>query len=267
MLVAAVTLGGLGCGGPSGHPSNPDAADAKGATDARTGSAGGNAAGAAGAGGATGTAGDDGGAAAAGAGADAAPGSDSGAIPGDYATLCARSACPCQTGSAPPRLVGSYSGQGTTKETSNSLWVLNASAQLVVHVTSQPGDGTIAGTAQVSGASDAGASDAGASDAGASDAGASDGGAMSFALPLTSASILGSGSNFTIYGTDLEDTGGGCKHGVRAVLSGTVSADSTINGCAAVVFTAETQGSACTASEVANYPGTGATFQYSVRAQ
>jgi hypothetical protein len=240
MLIAAMTVAGLGCGSPSGQ-TNPDA------KDARTGSAGANGTGAAGKGGAMGTAGSDGG-----AGPDAAPGTDSGTIPGDFAQLCARTTCQCQTGSSPPGLVGSYVGQGTTKETSNSLWALNASAQLVVHVTSQPGDGTIAGTAQVSGSSDAGASDAGA---------------MSFSLPLTAASILGSASDFTIYGTDLEDTGGGCKHGVKAVLSGTVSAGSTINGCVALIFTSETQGSACTAAEIANYPGTGATFQYSVGPQ
>src|SRR5262249_32254988 len=118
--------------------------------------------------------------------ADSAPDTDSGTIPGDFAALCGRAACPCQTGSAPPFLVGSYVGQGTTKETSNSLWAVNDSAQFVAHVVSQPGDGTIMGTAQVFGSSDAGASDAGA---------------MSFALPLTAASILGSGSDFTIYGT------------------------------------------------------------------
>ena len=179
--------------------------------------------------------------------ADSAAGTDSGTIPPAFAPLCGRAACPCQTGSSSPRLVGSYVGQGTTKETSNSLWALNDSAQFVVHLISQPGDGTITGTAQLLGSSDAGASDAGAS---------------SFALPLTAASILGSGSNFTIYATDLEDTGDGCKHGVQAVLSGTVSAGSTINGCMTLVFTSETQGSACTASEIANYPGTGATFQY-----
>jgi hypothetical protein len=129
---------------------------------------------------------------------------------------------------------------------------VNDSAQFVAHVISQPGDGTITGMAQVSGSSDAGTSDAGA---------------MSFALPLTAASIVGSGSDFTIYGTDLGDTGGGCKHGVKAVLSGTVSAGSTINGCVTLVFTSETQGSACTASEIANYPGTGATFQYALAPQ
>ena len=178
--------------------------------------------------------------------ADSSPGTDS-AVPADFATLCGRTACPCQTGSSPPGLVGSYVGQGTTKETSNSLWTLNDSSQIVVHVISQPGDGTITGMAQLLGSSDAGASDAGA---------------MPFALQLTAASILGSGSNFTIYGTDLEDTGSGCKHGVQAVLSGTASAGSTIDGCMALVFTSETQGSACTASEIASYPGTGATFQY-----
>jgi hypothetical protein len=183
--------------------------------------------------------------------ADSAPGSDSGAIPADFASLCG-TACPCQAGSSPPHLVGSYVGQGTTKETSNSLWAVNDSAQFVAHVISQPGDGTITGMAQVFGSSDAGASDAGA---------------MSFALPLTAASIVGSGSDFTIYGTDLEDTGGGCKHGVKAVLSGTVSAGSTINGCMTLVFTSETQGSACTASEIANYPGTGARFQYTLAPQ
>jgi hypothetical protein len=226
LLIAAMTLGGLGCG---------------------TGAAGADATGAAGARGATGTAGNDGG-----AGADSSPGTDAGTIPEAFATLCARAACQCQTGSRPPRLVGSYVGQGTTKETSNSLWAVNDSAQLVVHVTAQAADGTITGTAQVSGSSDAGTSDAGA---------------QSFALPLTTASILGSGSDFTIYGTDLEDTGGGCKHGVKAVLSGTVSAGSTINGCVSLVFTSETQGSSCTAAEIANYPGTGATFQYTVGAQ
>jgi hypothetical protein len=180
--------------------------------------------------------------------ADSAPGPDS-AVPADFALLCERTACPCQSGSSPPHLVGSYVGQGTTKETSNSLWALDSSAQVVVHVVSQPGDGTITGTAQILDSSDASASDSGA---------------MPFVLQLTPASILGSGSNFTIYGTDLEDTGSGCKHGVRVVLSGTASTGSTINGCMALVFTSETQGSACTASEIANYPGTGATFQYDV---
>jgi hypothetical protein len=180
--------------------------------------------------------------------ADSARGTDS-AVPADFAALCARTTCPCQTGSSPPNLVGSYVGQGTTKETSNSLWALNASAQVVVHVVSQPGGGTITGMAQILDSSDAGASDAGT---------------MPFTLQLTPASILGSGYNFTIYGTDLEDTGGGCKHGVQAVLSGTVSAGSTVSGCMALVFTSQTQGTACTASEIANYPGTGATFQYTV---
>jgi hypothetical protein len=180
--------------------------------------------------------------------ADSANGTDSAAAPG-FAALCGRTTCPCQTGSSPPRLVGSYDGQGTTKETSNSLWALNNSAQVVVNVVSQPGDGTISGMAQILGPSDAGASDAGATQ---------------FTLQLTAASIRGSGYSFTIYGTDLEDTGGGCKHGVQAVLSGTVSAGSIINGCMSLVFTSETQGSACTASEIANYPGTGATFQYTV---
>jgi len=240
MLILAMIPAGLGCGSSSGHPSNPDA------KDARTGSAGASATGAAGEGGATGAAGNDGG-----AGADAAPGTDSATVPADFASLCG-AACPCQTGSSPPRLVGSYLGQGTTKETSNALWAVNDSAQFVAHVTSQPGDGTIAGMAQVFGSSDAGTSDAGG---------------MSFSLPLTAASIVGSGSDFTIYGTDLEDTGGGCKHGVKAVLSGTVSAGSTINGCMTLVFTSETQGSACTPSEIANYPGTGARFQYTLAPQ
>src|SRR5262245_47300440 len=105
MLIAAMTLGGLGCGSPAGHPSNP------GAKDARTGSAGANATGAAGEGGARGTAGigtagHDGG-----AGADSAPSTDAdadaGTMPADFAALCG-AACPCQTGSSPPRLVGSY---------------------------------------------------------------------------------------------------------------------------------------------------------------
>jgi hypothetical protein len=179
--------------------------------------------------------------------ADSGPGPDAGSIPPAFAPLCGHSTCPCQSGATPPHLVGSYVGQGTTKETSNSLWALNESAPFVVHVVSQPGDGTITGTAQVMGSSEAGASDAGGN---------------AFALPLTAASIQGSGSSFTIYATDLEDTGNGCKHGVQAVLSGTVSGGATITGCMALVFTSETQGSACTASEIANYPGTGATFQY-----
>jgi hypothetical protein len=177
----------------------------------------------------------------------AATGTDSGAIPAAFASLCARSTCGCQTGSSPPRLVGSYSGQGTTKETSNSLWALNATADLVVHVVTQPGDGTVSGTAQVFASSGAGSSDAAA---------------QSFSLPLTTASILGSGSDFTIYGTDLEDTGDGCRHGVQTILSGTVSAGSTITGCVTLVFTSEAEGGSCTDSEVASYPGTGATFQY-----
>jgi hypothetical protein len=128
----------------------------------------------------------------------------------------------------------------------NSLWTVGAISEFVVAIVSQPGDGSIEGSAQIGNADDAGTSDAGPT---------------SFTLQLTSAIIRGSGDAFTIYATDTEDTGDGCMHGVMAIISGTAAAGPTISGSTALVFTS-VEGSGCTADEIANDPGTGATFQY-----
>jgi hypothetical protein len=168
-----------------------------------------------------------------------------GTVPAGFGALCSQSGVDCQTGTNPPNLVGQYQGNGTTEVTSNALWAVGAISEFVVQIVSQPGDGSIDGSAQIGSAHDAGASDAGPT---------------SFTLQLTSAVVRGGGDEFTIYASDTEDTGDGCPHGVMAIISGTV-AGATIRGTTALVFTT-VAGSACTANEIANDPGTGATFRY-----
>jgi hypothetical protein len=165
------------------------------------------------------------------------------AIPAGYETLCNSEGMNCQTDSSPPNLVGTYNGTGTTTVTSNSNWRVGDTGTFTVVVATQNGN-ALTGTFEMAG----------------------------YKLDVPNATIQGSASAFTIYGTDtaVENDAdasiqANCSVEARGVLSGALStADgaTTIAGMMTLEFTANIRGSGCTQDQITSYPGTGATFKY-----
>jgi hypothetical protein len=165
------------------------------------------------------------------------------AIPSGYEPLCNSEGMNCQTDDSPPNLLGTYTGTGTTIITSNSLWNVGNSGTFTVIVATQNGN-ALTGTFEMGG----------------------------YKLDVPNATIQGSASAFTIYGTDsaVENDAdasipANCSVEARGVLSGALSTavgTTTIAGMMALEFTDNIKGAGCTQDQIKNYPGTGATFKY-----
>jgi hypothetical protein len=164
-------------------------------------------------------------------------------IPAGYETLCAKDGVTCQTGDAPLDLVGTYTGTGTTVETSNSIWAVGSSATFTAVVKTQNA-GTGTGTFELGG----------------------------YHVDVTQANIRGNSTQFTIFGTDSaqeNDPDSGvptnCSVEVRVVVTGTQTTSGTtktVAGKATLEFTNNIHGSGCTQDQINNYPGTGAIFSF-----
>ncbi len=164
-------------------------------------------------------------------------------IPTGYDTLCTKEGMTCQTGDSPLNLVGTYTGTGTTVETTNSIWAVGSTQTFTAKVTSQNA-GTGAGTFELGG----------------------------YHLDIPQANIRGNSTQFTIYGTqsvqDNDPDSGvptNCSVEARVVVTGTQTTTGTtmtVTGKATLEFTSNIHGSGCTQDQINNYPGTGAIFSF-----
>jgi len=167
-------------------------------------------------------------------------------IPSGYADLCNVNGVSCQTCSSPPSLVGSFSGTGTTVVTSNSLWKVGDSNKFSVSITTQT-DSKVGGGFDMD--------------------------SYHFDVDVSQATILGSGDEFTIFGTDSAvnddpdaSVPANCTVEARAVVTGTLSSSTspaTLSGKVNLQFTNNIRGSGCTQDQITKFPGTGAIFSYS----
>jgi len=163
---------------------------------------------------------------------DAQSGADK--IPSGFGPLCDSISGNCETGDSPTQLAVLYNGTGTTTTTSNEYWAVGESEDFTATL-----DTSVEG--KVSGLFDMG----------------------SFELNVVDANYSGSGNQFTIYGTDIiEDSG--CDLEARVVITGSVDESTgALAGELALEFTDNITGEDCDADVIAEYPGTGAVFEYS----
>lgn len=157
-------------------------------------------------------------------------------VPSGYDDLCQRGDVACQTAELPPNLVGTYQGEGTTISSTNETWDVGYTETFVVEITQQS-EGRVTGAAEME----------------------------SFRLDVEQADVRGDALSFTIYGRDSFEHDG-CTFEARGVIAGAASDGanpSTLEGELLLSFTENIAGPGCTQEQIANYPGTGAVFEYS----
>jgi hypothetical protein len=164
-------------------------------------------------------------------------------IPSGYADLCGVNGVTCATDGSPANLVGTYTGTGTTTVSSNEIWSVGSSESFKAVIAAQTGE-TGSGYFEMAG----------------------------YHFDVSQATIRGSASQFTIFGTDsVESTDPdagvetNCSVEARAVVTGTqttASDETTVAGYVNLQFTKNIHGSGCTQDQIDNYPGTGAVFKY-----
>jgi hypothetical protein len=154
-------------------------------------------------------------------------------LPVPYAGMCTRYSLTCTTTQDPPSLIGSYSGSGTTIDTSSATWTVGSTSSFVATISSQTGS-TFTGTFQLGG--------------------------ISLAV---SGNINGTASgDFTLYGTG-STTINGCTMTAAVVIVGTASSGTVTGDLALLVLS--TSGSGCTSWDGGpSFPSvnTGAEFSF-----
>lgn len=155
------------------------------------------------------------------------------ADPTDFIPLCGSSGLTCSMDTSPPSMVGQYTGQGQTTQTTSSLWDVGDMNTFTADITQQTGS-TVQGTFDMG----------------------------SLHLDITDGQIRGNSAGFTMYGSDVQAQNG-CNAEVDAVIVGgaATTTGGTLTGELALEFTKNISGSGCTADQL-NYPGTGAVFSY-----
>ncbi len=160
-----------------------------------------------------------------------APGSSG--DPKDFIPLCSSSGLACSMDTSPPSMVGQYTGQGQTTQTTSSLWDVGDMNTFAADITEQTSS-TVQGTFDMG----------------------------SLHLDITDGQIRGNSLGFTMYGSDVQAQDG-CNAEVQAVIVGgaATTTGGTLTGELALEFTKNISGSGCTADQL-KYPGTGAVFSY-----
>ncbi len=182
-------------------------------------------------------------------------------VPSGFVSICETVTTACNARTTPPTITGNYTGSGETISTTSELWGVGNSETFSATIV-DAGDGRVTGTFTME----------------------------SFELVVESAEIRGEGTQFTIYGVDSVQTGGsgieisasggappttssgddagqtdGCTLEARAVITG-ITDDATtpvtLSGELTLVGTDNVTGDDCTPEQIADYPGTGATFSY-----
>lgn len=164
-------------------------------------------------------------------------------VPDGYSDLCGATGVSCQSGATPLNMVGTYTGTGTTVVTTNELWAVGNSQTFRAVIASQTGE-TGAGTFDLG----------------------------DFHLDIAQANFRGTLTQFTIFGTNSvaqnesdASVPSTCSFEARAVITGTQSTTgttTTVTGQTILAFTKNILGPGCTQDQINNYPGTGATFNF-----